>query len=263
MTAAGERAAHEDVGRDRRSRVGAGRPQRGPDALGGQHLAVELQAPADGLGGPQQRRRGGHAGLRRVLRAPDPGELRRRLHTPARREGLVIDDELDAVGAQPVGDRDGEVRRDLRGAQPGAGDEPRDDLELRLVTRHPRRDEVEEAQLVDADELGVRPDRRDPLALERVREDDRPPVRLEVGERVDDRERHLVAQRRRPDGVPVQEDAAHAVSRTARTSSIVCSVSRKCTACRPHSRAATTLCSRSSMNTQASAGRSSLASVSA
>ena len=84
------------------------------------------------------------------------------------------------------------------GEQPCAGDHPRDDLELGLVTRHARRaTRSKRPELVDADELGVGPHRGDPLALERVREDDRPAVRLEVGERVDDRQRHLVAQRGR------------------------------------------------------------------
>ena len=52
----------------------------------------------------QQIARGVHPGLGRALRAPDPGQLRVGLHAAAVVEELAVDRQLDALGAQPVGE---------------------------------------------------------------------------------------------------------------------------------------------------------------
>ena len=65
---------------------------------------------------PDELRRDGHGGVGGLLGAPDPGDLRGRLGPPAGDEQLRVDEQLDAVGAQVVGHRDGEVgRHDARG----------------------------------------------------------------------------------------------------------------------------------------------------
>ena len=64
-------------------------------------------------------------------------ELGRCLRAPSGRDRAIIDDELEPVGAEPVGQPEREVSRHR-----GAGDshllhDPRDDLTLRFGMREP------------------------------------------------------------------------------------------------------------------------------
>ena len=131
------------------------------DALDGELLAVEQQLVAADLRAPEQLTAGVHGGLGGTLRAPHPRELRLGLGAPAVVEELLVDVELDAVGAQPIGEPDGKFVRHARALQPetpdGAERELRSTARVgRSRTRSARRAEllaqvdVEEPELAQA-----------------------------------------------------------------------------------------------------------------
>jgi hypothetical protein len=115
--------------------------------------------------------------------------------------------------AQAVGDRDAGLARDgdLRHAEALACAQR--ELDLRLVPAQPTSDQLVHAERIGVDDLDVRGDLRDAVGFEYGDHHHSPPVELQVGERVDDRERHLVAQRRGADAVRVDENGVHGASR--------------------------------------------------
>ena len=82
-------------------------------------------------------------------------------------------------------------------------------LDLRLVPAQALRHQVVPAELVRIDHLDVRRDLLHAVRLEHRDDDDAAAVQLEVGERVEDRQRDLVAQRRRAERVRVDQDRFH------------------------------------------------------
>jgi hypothetical protein len=74
------------------------------DALARQRLAVQHQHVAARLRPSQQIARGVHRSLGRPLRPPNACQLGRVLHAPAGGERLAVGDELEAFGAQKVGE---------------------------------------------------------------------------------------------------------------------------------------------------------------
>ena len=109
MTDGALRARRDDV-------LVGGRVVRGEDdahlrlhALDRELLAVEEQLVAADLRAPQQVAARVHRRLGGTLRAPHSRELRLGLRAAAIVEELLVDVELDAVGAEPVGEPDREV----------------------------------------------------------------------------------------------------------------------------------------------------------
>ena len=265
VAAAREHAHDHDVRRAGAPAAAQRVPDRGPHALGGQLRAVEHQPAVHARSAARSSAAAAAMPAsaarcaRRIPASSLPFFARRRAD-----ELLVVHDELDAVGAQPVGDRDAGAP-----AAPAPPSGPRGRRSARRPRARPRRRGIppstssKRPELVDAEELRLRPHRRDPLALERVREDHGAPVRLEVRERVDDHERDLVAQR--GDRSRCRR-AARTLSRRLQDPPGPRRWPARCHGNAPRagrtSRAATMLCSRSSMNTQASAGSPSRASVS-
>ena len=186
--------------------------QRAPDQFGGERLALEREPVAVDQRLPEQRGGGAHAGLRRGLRPADPGELRRRLRTAPGRDRRRVGTQDEPVGPQPVGHGHGQLRVDdgLVDADRRGG--PRGQLQLELVVVHAALEQLVEAELGDVVEDRRGRGRGDAVALEGVAHHVHPAVDDRDQERVADRHRQLVAHRRRPLGVAVEEDVGHPAS---------------------------------------------------
>jgi hypothetical protein len=93
-------------------------------ALDRQRLAVEQQLVAAALRAPEQLATRVHRRLGGTLRPPHSRELGLGLGAPAIVEELLVDVELDPVGAQAVGKPDGEIRGHARALEAEAADGP-------------------------------------------------------------------------------------------------------------------------------------------
>ena len=149
-----------------------------------------------------------HPGLGGTLGAAHAGELRLRLHAAAVVEELAVDGQLDAVGAQLVGEPERERLRDdgLRDAE--RRDRAQRDLVPDLGIGLTLGDQVVEPVLLARVQL-EQSERREARDLHRADRDVLDPVLLDVEERVRDAERHLVPKLGRTKGVSVHEDVWH------------------------------------------------------
>ncbi|TML55336.1 MAG: hypothetical protein E6G16_01480 [Actinobacteria bacterium] len=82
------------------------------------------------------------------MRPPHSRKLSVGLGAPAVVEELLVDRELDAVGAEAVGEPDGEVVRHERARQPEACDGPERELRVELAPVDAGRDELVHAELL-------------------------------------------------------------------------------------------------------------------
>ena len=223
---AGQRGHDHDVPRSGSARRGAGLADRRPHRLRRQRLPSRSPSRA----APRiSASPAGQAGLGRALGAPDALELSRVLHAPPRLHRVRVDRDADARGAQPIGDRHRQCRRARRPpsgptARPRAPPSP---------DRRSSNDEPLLHQLVEAEVLGEQQLRRRAAppgsaspSSELVRTQ-RPSVVGHEQERVDDRERHLVPQRRRADRVAVAAGSAHVSSRSSPRRTPVISATRR------------------------------------
>ena len=105
---------HDDVVGRRRAAARAHLADARAQRLGGQHLALEAQPVAVDLGLAQHARALLHARQRRVGGAADARQLGVGLAAPALDEELVVGRQLDALGAQAIGDRERERRAGRR-----------------------------------------------------------------------------------------------------------------------------------------------------
>ena len=112
------------------------------DPLDRQRLAVDLEAVPVRDRMPQQVARGVHPRLGGPLRAPDAGQLGVRLHPPAIVEEVAVDRQLDAVGAQPVGEPERERLRHDGARHAEALDRARRDLIAELLVGEARCDQL-------------------------------------------------------------------------------------------------------------------------
>ena len=150
----------------------------------------------------------GHRRLGRAHAAPDAGELGRRLPTPSQVEQLRVDLQPDAAGAQLVGDREREVARHDRLLQAGVPARADDALAERVVEGRAAGQHLLQPELLEGQHL-VAAERPHARRVERPREDPALAAALEVGERIRQRQRNLVAQRVAA-RVAVDEDVGHA-----------------------------------------------------
>ena len=182
---------------------------RGLHALDRQRVAVDDKPLAVLLGAAKEVARRIHAGLCCALRAADPVELRVRLDAAAVVEEVVVDRELDAVGAQLVGEPERERLGDDRARDPERLHRAEDDLLAHLGIGEAGAEEVvgavllrrmqfEEVQLGEARDLH-RAD-RDVLHV----------VLLRVEERIGNPDRDFVAKLGRAIRVCVHQDVWHA-----------------------------------------------------
>jgi hypothetical protein len=141
-----------------------------------------------------------------ALRAPDPGELGVRLAAAPTVDRAATDRQLDPRRVDAVGHGDGQVGRHQRGLHAPLAQRADEDLELCLVTRRARVDEVVEPEVVEELDVRVRPRLGDPRLLERARQHERLAVAIDEQERIDDHQRHLVAHRGMPRRVAVRQD---------------------------------------------------------
>jgi hypothetical protein len=178
----------------------------GTHRLGGERLAVELQPVAGRAGGAQQLGGGSHRRVGRGLRAAHALDLRLRLGASPLGEHPLVGDDLDAVGAQPVGDGHRQVRRHDQPARLEPPRRPGAQLGLDLVPAQPVAGQLVEAELVGVDDLDVGGDLGDPARLHRRDHGHAAAVALEVGEGIEDAERELVAEGSGAVGVPVNQD---------------------------------------------------------
>jgi hypothetical protein len=186
----------------------------GAQQLGGEPLAVHHPPCVTRLRPREERRDRGLAGDRRLRGAPDAVELVRRLSPPALVEEPLIGDELDAVGAQRVGDPDREGERHARPRDPERSDGAHRLRGLDLVVVDPRRDEVVDGDRLGRDDLDRRVDRCNPVAFDAPDDRDPPLADLGVEKRVADAERQLVPQLHAPLSVPDDQEVGHATSLT-------------------------------------------------
>ena len=120
---------------------------------------VDIRATDELLGG-------GHPGLGGALGAADAGELGRALGAAAGLDRAPVDRDRDALPAQPVGECDGQVGRNGRVLDLPPLQRPDRGLQLGLVARHARFDEIEEAEPVERQQLRAGQDLGDPRGLQ-------------------------------------------------------------------------------------------------
>src|SRR5206468_9191440 len=141
------------------------------------------------------------SGLARALGLPDASELGLVLRAAAIVEQVAVDDHIDAVRAQVVRMTDGEGRRHGHLLDPQLATGSQRDLELDLPTLLALRKELVRAEALQRDDLELGRVLAHARDLERM-EDHRPAtVFLRVEELVRDRDRNLVAELGRADGV--------------------------------------------------------------
>ena len=131
---------------------------------------------------------------RHARRPPDPRHLRIGLAPPPLAEQLPVDLQLDSRGAKPVGDRERKRRR-----HDGAADAERTrgthaDLNVDLGGRTSLAEQLATAECFFHQQLQIRRYTCDPRLLQSVRNHRPAPARLQVEERVTDREGHLVPE---------------------------------------------------------------------
>ena len=173
--------------------------------------AIELEPVAAGAGRAEHLGRARHARVGGELRPADPGQLGLGLGSAAGLDLGVADGQLDPIARQPPGKAKRELEVDDRPAHPhlpgGAGAE----LDRDLVAAHAAVEQLVEAELVVSQQLCIRAGGGEPRGLERGGEDVRAPPDLAVQERVEDRDRDLVAQRGAALGVSVQQQVGTGV----------------------------------------------------
>src|SRR6478609_10697496 len=118
----------------------------------------------------------------------------------------MVRQHLDTPRPKAVRQRNGELARNLRLLDPKPLNRPDRDLELDLPARHTRSDQLVPAQLLEPDHLEAA-GLLQPWPLERARGDRTGAVRLQVEERVADRDRYFMTQCRCANAVAVDEDA--------------------------------------------------------
>ena len=194
--------------------AGAGAPGAGADlvdllahCLGAQLVAVEQQSLAIDLRPAQHRRRLGHRGDSCIGRAANACHLGRGLASPAfgvqqLSSGVVLDVGL----AQMVAECDRELRRHDRLLDPERLDHAAAQLAVDLAGGSAAADQLIAAELVPEQALEIRCSAGDPIDLERVGQHRTTVAGLQIQERVADRDRHLVAHRRRGPRVAVDEN---------------------------------------------------------
>jgi hypothetical protein len=173
-------------------------------ALDGELLAVELQLIAADVCPPEQLAASVHRRLGGTLRPPNSRELSLGLGAAAAVEELLVDVQLDAVGAEAVGEPDGEARRNGRTRQPEAADGAERQLRVELARIDSRRDQLVLAELlfrVNVEE----PEPAQPGGLHRAGEDVPVAVLLGVEERIRHAERHRLPHVGGPEGVGVDQ----------------------------------------------------------
>ena len=202
--------ARSHVVTDRALRAGrddvlvGGRVVRGEDdvhvrlhALDRELLAVEQQLVAADLRAPEQLATRVHRRLGGTLRPPHPRELGLGLGAPAVVEELLVDVELDPVGAEAVGEPDGEVRR----ARSRASARGSPTARSASCASSSRRSIPDCHQLVEAELLGhvdvEEPELAEAGGLHRADEDVPAAVLLGVEERIGHAERHRMPHVRR------------------------------------------------------------------
>jgi hypothetical protein len=203
------------VGRAAGAVLRAGGAQRRTDVFGQQPPAVHAKLAARGrIGARQQLGCRGHRRLGRPQRGADAVELGRRLCSPAQLDGGVVDGQHDPVLPQPVAEREREIAGDDRLLDADLPHRASRGFPLGFGVRHAALDQLPPAEVEEVEQLGIGQRALDALRLERARQHVAPPVDLGEQERVDDRERDLVAQRGGALGVAEQQQPAHARERT-------------------------------------------------
>ena len=144
-----------------------------------------------------------------ALAGTNPVELALRLRTAAVLDDRVVDRQLDTVGAEPVGEGDREVSRHCHRGEAEVPDDLGHDLALGIGVREPPLAQLAHSEREEVEDLGVRQQPRDPGVLELAGEANWTPVDLHPEQRVDDRDRDLVAERGGTLGVAEQHQRGH------------------------------------------------------
>ncbi len=133
----------------------------------------------------------------------------RRFRTPPVVEEALVYFELDPVRPQVVGDSEWEAARHDRPFDPEVAHDPEVELVPERVGVQPLARELLRLVALHGADVGLDPNRPDPLDLE-VEDRDQPAAAdLGIGEGVSDLHRHLVAQIRHPLGVTNDQDVGH------------------------------------------------------
>ena len=185
------------------------RDRRFSEALARERHPVRHASSVTGLGAGEQLGDRRQPRLGRARGSPDALELNGRLPSPAVVVEALVDRQLDAVRAERIGVPQREGPGDDGVANPELpGDTHEDDRgDLVVVDAVPH--EVVVRERLDGDDLHGRVDRRDPIPLDAPDDCDPPAVDLREAERVADRDRDLVPELRRADGVADQQQVRH------------------------------------------------------
>ncbi len=182
-------------------------PLQGGD---GERLAGDGAPFVSGLRRGEERCDRGSGGVGGSRRSADPRDLGGRLAPASIGEEARVDDELDADGAKPVGETDGEALGHERPPEPEALDHLDGEPGADLVGIDALADERVGREGLARDQLDPGVDGRDPVALDAPDDRHAPPTRLGVDERIDDRDRHVVTQVRRALRVADDQHVRHA-----------------------------------------------------
>ena len=181
----------------------------------------------------EQVSRGGHPGVSGGLCGADALELGRRLRAAALVDRGVVHGEDHAVPAEDVPEPEREVAGHHRLVEADLLHGPGLRLTAGFGPGHPLLDEVPEAEPDVVEELGVGQSALDPVGLEVAREHVAPSIHLREQDRVDDRDRELVAKGSRVLGVAVEQEPSHHAS--VNRSRAVCDQPLPCVKSRPPS----------------------------
>lgn len=210
VPAAAPHRGHQDVRWAECAEGGAGRPQGAAYVLGQQLLTFHAQPSFRArLGAGQECGRSLHPGLSCSLGRPYAFQLGPALGPTAGQDDRVVHDQLHPIRPEPVGDADGELRRDDRATDGQVLHDARDDLPLSLGEAQSLPPEVPEPEVQVVEDLGLGDSGGDAGAFQVARENEAAPVLLHEQHRIDDRQWYLMPKSRRAFGVAVQEQSGH------------------------------------------------------
>ena len=165
----------------------------GLQELARHRLALEDEAAVPALGATEDVADLGHRGLRGLLRAADPVELRGGLHPPAPAEVFLVERELDAARAKVVSDTEGKALGNDRLGDAERATRPEVDLARDLVPAEAAPQELVDTELLPGRDLDAEPELLDTRLLVRRHHRVLLPAGLGVEERIGNDERYLVA----------------------------------------------------------------------
>ena len=178
------------------------------DPLAGERLPVEGERAVRSRGGPQQLDTDRDTRLDRAASAADTGELVLGLDTTALVEEARVGGQRP-VRAEVVRVAEREAARRDRALEPERAGRREVDLLGERIGVEAALEQLVDADVLEREHLEVGAEVPDPAGLERADDDAALAAHLRIEEGIGDRERHLVPQLGRADGVRDDQDVRH------------------------------------------------------